>query len=160
MSLTVRPATTSDLAALGRMGAELVRQHHGFDAQRFMLPGHLEDGYRRFLGSELGQREAVVLVAEQDGAAVGYAYGRVEERDWATLRERCGGLHDLWVDAGARRLGVGERLTQEVVRRLTGLGVPRVILMTAVKNETAQRLFTRLGWRTTMVELTRETDGA
>jgi ribosomal protein S18 acetylase RimI-like enzyme len=43
-----------------------------------------------------------------------------------------------------------------VVRRLTEKGAPRIVLMTAVQNEPAQRLFTRLGFRTTMLEMTRE----
>ncbi|HEY0096539.1 MAG TPA: GNAT family N-acetyltransferase, partial [Archangium sp.] len=40
--------------------------------------------------------------------------------------------------------------------RLRALGVPRVMLMAASRNEAAQRLFARHGWRTTMVEMTRE----
>jgi RimJ/RimL family protein N-acetyltransferase len=34
--------------------------------------------------------------------------------------------------------------------------MPRVILGTAEKNERAQRLFTKLGFRRTMIEMTRE----
>ena len=35
-------------------------------------------------------------------------------------------------------------------------GAPRILLATAVENEPAQRLFASLGFRTTMVEMTRE----
>jgi RimJ/RimL family protein N-acetyltransferase len=35
-------------------------------------------------------------------------------------------------------------------------GAPRVVLATAEQNEGAQRLFARLGFRRTMVEMTRE----
>jgi hypothetical protein len=34
--------------------------------------------------------------------------------------------------------------------------VPRVMLWTAEKNDYAQRLFARLGFRRTMIEMTRE----
>jgi ribosomal protein S18 acetylase RimI-like enzyme len=156
MTLTVRPARPSDADALGRMGAALVRQHHGFDAQRFMITEDVEAGYRWWLGKELKSRKAVVLVAEQEGEVVGYLYGTVEERDWATLRDRCGGLHDIWVDEKARGTGAGRMLAEAAVQRFAGLGVPRVILMSATKNEGAQRFFARLGWRPTMVEMTRE----
>ncbi|MDY7232426.1 GNAT family N-acetyltransferase [Hyalangium rubrum] len=156
MTVTVRPARPADAEALGRMGAALVRQHHGFDAARFMLPDDVEAGYRWWLGKELKAKEAVVLVAERDGEVIGYAYGRVEERDWNALRDRCGGLHDIWVEEAARCTGAGTLLIEELMRRFAALGVPRVILMSASKNEAAQRFFTRHGWRPTMVEMTRE----
>jgi RimJ/RimL family protein N-acetyltransferase len=156
MTITVRPARPEDAEALGRMGAALVRQHHGFDPLRFMLTDDVEAGYRWWLGKEMKSKKAVVLVAEQDGEVIGYTYGTIEERDWSTLRDRCGGLHDIWVDEKARRTGAGRMLAEATVQRFAELGMPRVILMSAAKNEGAQRFFARLGWRPTMVEMTRE----
>jgi len=40
---------------------------------------------------------------------------------------------------------------------LKALGAPRVVLMTAWQNEPARRFFARLGFRETMLEMTRET---
>lgn len=160
MPVTLRPAKPSDAPALGRMGAALARQHHTFDPPRFMLPDDVEEGYRWWLGREAKKKDAVVLVAELDGEVVGYAYGRVEATDWNALLDRCGALHDIWVEEQARRAGVGVQLVEEMVRRLTALGVPRVVLHTAAKNEPAQRMFAKLGWRPTMIEMTRETPGS
>ncbi len=42
------------------------------------------------------------------------------------------------------------------VENARALGAPRIVLMAAAKNQNAQRLFARLGWRPTMVEMTRE----
>ncbi|MCP3060450.1 GNAT family N-acetyltransferase [Myxococcus sp. K38C18041901] len=156
MAVTLRPAQPSDEPALGRMGAALAQLHHDFDPQRFMMPDDVESGYRWWLGREAKKADAVVIVAEMDGEVVGYAYGRVEAVDWNALLDRSGGFHDLWVDAKARKAGVGAQLAEELMRRLTALGVPRVVLHTAAKNEAAQRMFARLGWRPTMVEMTRE----
>lgn len=156
MPVTLRPARAGDRPALGRMGARLAELHHAYDPERFMLPEDLESGYRWWLGRELKNPQAVVLVAELDGAVVGYAYGRVEERDWNSLRDACGGFIDLWVDEAARRHGAGERLARGLHDALVEKGVPRVVLMTAARNDAAQRLFARLGWRPTMVEMTRE----
>jgi RimJ/RimL family protein N-acetyltransferase len=36
------------------------------------------------------------------------------------------------------------------------MGAPRVVLMAAWRNESARALFARLGFRPTMVEMTRE----
>ena len=156
MPVTLRPATPSDEPALGRMGAALAQQHHAFDSARFMLPEDVESGYRWWLGREAKKADAVVLVAELDGEVVGYAYGRVEAVDWNALLDRCGAFHDLWVEEKARGTGVGALLAEALMQRLTALGVPRVVLHTAAKNANAQRLFAKLGWRPTMVEMTRE----
>jgi ribosomal protein S18 acetylase RimI-like enzyme len=156
MAITVRPARPADADALGRMGAALVRQHHSFDPERFILGDDVESGYRWWLGKEMKAKEAVVLVAERDGEVIGYVYGRVEPRDWSVLRDRCGGFHDIWVDESARGTGAGRLLAEALVKRFAELGVPRVILMSATKNEGAQKFFARLGWRPTMVEMTRE----
>ena len=159
MPITIRPARPEDAAALGRMGAALVRLHHSYDAQRFMAPEEdVESGYRWWLSRELKREGAVVLVAEREGTVVGYAYATVEGRDWNALRDEHGELHDLWVDEPARGHGVGALLAEELVRRLRERGVPQVMLMAASRNEAAQRLFARLGWRPTMVEMTREVE--
>jgi ribosomal protein S18 acetylase RimI-like enzyme len=156
MPVTLRAATPSDLPSLGRMGAALAHQHHAFDPRRFMLPDDVEASFRSWLGREAEEKDAVVIVAELDGEVVGYAYGRVEAMDWNALLDRSGGFHDIWVEEKARRAGVGVLLAEELMKRLTALGVPRVVLHAAAKNEPAQRMFAKLGWRPTMVEMTRE----
>lgn len=156
MTTRIRPATPADVPALGRMGAALAHLHYDFDSDRFMVPDNLEAGYASWLGRELKGKGAVVLVAELDGETVGYAYGRLEERDWNALLDRCGVLHDLWVDEKARGTGLGAQLIEAAAQRLVELGAPRVVLSTAAKNESAQRLFAKLGWRPTMIEMTRE----
>lgn len=157
MPLSIRPARPEDGSALGRMGAALVRLHHAYDPKRFMTPEEdLESGYRWWLTRELKREGSVVLVAEREGAVVGYVYATVEGRDWNALRDEHAELHDLWVDESVRGMGVGALLAEELLRRLRARDVPRVMLMTASRNEAAQRLFARLGWRASMVEMTRE----
>src|SRR3954469_22972858 len=98
MPIVIRAATVADGPHLGKMGGQLARQHHAFDPERFMLPEDVEQGYQWWLEREAKSRKAVVIVAELDGEVVGYSYGRVEERDWNALRDRCGGFHDIWVE--------------------------------------------------------------
>lgn len=156
MTVIVRPAEKTDAAVLGRMGADLARLHYSFDPARFMLPDDVEAGYRWWLMKEAANKRAVVLVAEVDGQVAGYCYGRMEERDWNALLDAHGGLHDIWVDEGHRGLGAARRLATEMIEALKLLGAPRIVLKTSTKNEAAQKLFTSLGWRSTMIEMTRE----
>ena len=98
---------------------------------------------------------AMVLVAETD-RVVGYAYATLEERDWMMLLDACGALQDIWVDEAARRGGVAKMLVEEMCARFRVMGAPRVVLSTAAKNEGAQKFFEAMGFRRTMIEMTRE----
>lgn len=153
----IRLATAADIPALGRMGAQLLRLHHHYDPQRFMAPRpDTEDGYGWFLGTQLDQPDRVVMVAEQGGTIVGYVYGAIEPQSWEELREEAGFIHDVYVDEAARGGGVASALVGACVEWLTARGAPRVVLWTAAPNAGARRLFERLGFRHTMLEMTRE----
>jgi GNAT superfamily N-acetyltransferase len=156
-SVLIRRAEPRDALALGNLGAALVRAHHAFDARRFLTPGPgLEEGYAHFLRTQLAKRDVAIFVAERAGTIIGYVYAGVEPRSWKELRDVAGFLHDVVVDPGVRRSGVGTRLIETAAAWLTNRGVARVMLWTAEKNQEAQRLFEHLGFRRTMIEMTRE----
>jgi ribosomal protein S18 acetylase RimI-like enzyme len=154
---TIRRATAADLPALGRLGALLMRTHYEFDPQRFMDPGtDPAEGYAWFLGRQLKDDDVVVFVAEQDGDVIGYVYAALEPISWKELRDACGFIHDIAVEGSNRRSGTGTALMEAAIEWLRERGAPRVILGTAEKNDRAQRLFAKLGFRRTMIEMTRE----
>src|SRR5258708_7262018 len=101
MTVIVRAAEARDLPAIAELAGRLVRQHHGFDAQRFMLIPNAEAGYTRFFEGELANPAVLILAAERDQAIVGYAYARLEPRDWNALLDACGVLHDIYVNESA-----------------------------------------------------------
>lgn len=155
--VTVRRASKADLPALGRLGALLLRAHYRFDPQRFIAPGgDVEEGYAWFLGTQLREDDVVVFVAEREASIVGYVYAGLEPQSWKELRDACGFIHDVVVDESGRRLGVATALMDAAFDWLRSRGAPRVVLWTAQQNEGAHRLFERLGFRRTMVEMTRE----
>ena len=158
-AVTIRPATRADLAAVGRLGALLVRVHHDFDPQRF-LPAtpHTEQGYASFLLTQLKLPDVIVLVAERDGELLGYTYAGMEGIDYMSLRGPAGILYDIVVDPAHRGRGVGRMLLDATMVVLRERGAPRVLLSTAQQNVPAQRLFEGAGFRRTMIEMTRELD--
>ncbi len=156
-TVTIRPAAPADAETLGRLGALLVREHHEFDPKRFIaaMP-RTEQGYGAFLRTQLEAPDAVVLVAERDGDVLGYAYATVEGNDYMALRGPAGVLQDIVVDPDYRGQGIGRTLLDATLAALEARGAPRVVLSTAERNEPAQRLFARAGFRRTMIEMTRE----
>ena len=155
----VRRATPADLPSVGRLGALLVEEHYEFDPRRFLAarPGTPE-GYASFLSAQLEDPDRAVLVADDDRDVVGYAYAAVEGYDYMALRGPAGVLHDIIVAPGHRGRGVGRLLLEAALAFLRSRGVPRVVLSTAERNEAAQRLFASVGFRRTMIEMTRELD--
>ena len=155
--VVIRPAEPRDREALGRLGALLLTIHYGFDRERFLAPGpHAAEGYGRFLAGEQHGDDVVVLVAERGGEVVGYTFAGIEPKSWKELRDVAGFIHDVVVDERARGAGLGTRLIEAAAAWLADRGVARVMLWTAERNDAAQRLFARLGFRRTMIEMTRE----
>lgn len=156
-AVTIRPAVPADSAALGKLGSILMGMHHNFDPQRFIAPEPgTEYGYGAFLKSQLTEPDVIVLVAEQEGEVIGYAYAAIEGWDYMALRGPAGVLHDIVVDPGQRGQGIGRMLLDAALTAIKTRGAPRVVLSTANKNEAAQRLFAEAGFRRTMIEMTRE----
>ena len=156
--ITIRPATASDQEQLGRFGGALVRQHHAADPRRFIHVEHPEAGYGRFLVSQLANPNSLVMVAEQSGTVVGYVFADVESTNWMELRGPCGVVQDVYVDEAARGLGAGRELMRAAIDWIRSKGRSQVVLMTKSRNEHAQHLFTSLGFRPTMIEMTLDQD--
>jgi len=158
-TLTIRPARADDESAIGRLGAMLVAEHHDYDPLRFIAPiPCLAKRYGEFLISQADKPDKLVLVAEREGEVVSYAYGGVEGNDYMVLRGPAGEIYDVVVDPDHRRQGVGTELFAAVLAKLKALGAPRVVLFTADKNQCAQAIFAKVGFRRTMIEMTRELD--
>jgi ribosomal protein S18 acetylase RimI-like enzyme len=144
---------------IGRLGALLVQVHHDFDPQRFLASRpSTPEGYASLISTQLEDPDKSVIVAEVNGDVVGYAYAAIEGYDYMALRGPSGVLHDIIVDPEYRGRGVGRLLLATALEFFRSRGVPRVVLSTAERNEAAQRLFASMGFRRTMLEMTRELD--
>src|SRR6185437_6508749 len=104
---SIRRALPKDLPAIGRLGTLLVRAHHDFDPRRFLAATpHTEQGYAKFLGTQLEEPSVIVLVAERSGEVLGYSYAGMEGLDYMALRGPCGALYDIIVDPAHRGRGI------------------------------------------------------
>jgi ribosomal protein S18 acetylase RimI-like enzyme len=159
MSVTVRAATHDDLDALAARGAALARLHAGWDAQRF-TPASTDDvevGYRWWFSQEIKKKNVCFRVVDGDDAGLaGYVYGRKEGRDYNRLLDPHADLIDLFVQPSHRRHGVGKALVLAFCDWAREKKAGPVVLTTATKNTEAQALFASLGFRPTMLEMTRD----
>lgn len=152
--INIRPATKADEAALGPLGAALMRQHHTSDPRRFILTDRPDVGYGRFLISQLQNPDSLVLVAESSSEIVGYVFADIEPMSWKDLRGPCGFIHDVYVIERARRHGTGQELMRAAIAWIRSKGMAQVVLWSKPGNDAARHAFAKLGFRETMIEMT------
>jgi GNAT superfamily N-acetyltransferase len=125
-----RPDEARALAAIQR-DASIAALAHIFPPELYPYP---DEAVRERWSEALADPELTVLVAEQDGAAVGVAGSRA---DW---------LDGLYVLPESWGRGAGRELHDEVLDRLRAGGSARCHLWVLEHNERARRFYERLGW--------------
>jgi GNAT superfamily N-acetyltransferase len=147
--------TANDWTRVGELAESLVHAHCAFDAFRFLDPGSLPASlYTSRVQAEIARGHATLLVAESDGEIVGYVFAGIEPESWKELRHEAGFVHDLVVSEHHRVGGIGSALLASALEWFEARGIQRIMLWTAQENAGAQRLFGRVGFRPTMIEMT------
>ena len=98
-----------------------------------------------YLTDCLSHLEATVFIAYLDGVAAGFTL--LYPTFSSVAMARIWILNDLFVVPERRKCGVAEALLTEAVGFAKLSGAARVSLRTEVNNETAQRVYERLGWQ-------------
>ena len=134
-SITIRQAVLADLDAVVGL----------FDAYR-QFYGQASDlvAARNFLKARFEHGQSVVLLAESQGQAVGFA--QLYPSFSSVSMARVYVLNDLYVAPSARRMGVGERLLTAASDHALQMGAVRLSLTTNVHNLPAQALYESMGW--------------
>ena len=140
---SIRRAASADVDALAPL----------FDAYRrfYEQPGDIALA-SAFLHDRLERGESVIFVAEADHQLLGFC--QLYPTWCSVAAARIFVLYDLFVDAGARRAGVGRQLMLAAQAFGREAGAVRLDLGTARTNTRAQALYESLGWQRDDVYLT------
>jgi GNAT superfamily N-acetyltransferase len=138
---TVRPATTTDADAIGRIHADTWRA-----AYAHVLPeGAFDVETRQRFWRDAFEREwpatSAVFVAEVEGAVVGFA-GVGASRE----EEAIGELFTIYVEPGRWGTGAGRALIERAEESLAGSGFGEALLWVLEGNERAERFYRAAGW--------------
>ena len=136
MATTIRRATESDVDAI----APLFDRYRQFYRQP---PDLTRAGM--FLQQRLARGESVVLVAEIEGEAVGFA--QLYPMFSSVRTSRIWVLNDLYVEPGARRRGVARALLEAAAGHTRDDGAVRIVLETGRDNAAARALYRAAGWQ-------------
>ena len=135
-SVSIRRATEDDVDALTPL----------FDAYRQFYEQPSDPAAARdYLAARLERDECVIFIAELDGRAVGFTL--LYPTFTSTQLARLYVLNDLFVDPGARKLGVGTQLLDAAADFGRAEGAVRLTLRTATTNRTAQSVYEQNGWK-------------
>ncbi len=122
--VATRHATPADLELLVRLYRDLEAEMSGLSAMWPLaegLPEPVDDAFSEMLAAP----DVVVLVGEIDGAGVGFLVARVAGLLPQAGGERRGVIPFVFVDEGARGVGVGEALLETALDELRGRGIRR-----------------------------------
>ena len=99
-------------------------------------------------GAWLEEEDSFLLLAEEDGAAVGYALVTFHDRDDShTTGDRFAELQSLVTAPDRRGEGIGTMLLKEVYRQVRSRGAEEMVIGVLATNDRAQRLYEREGFR-------------
>jgi ribosomal protein S18 acetylase RimI-like enzyme len=128
-------ATSADLDDL----LPLVRGYREFYKQPYDAMGE-----RSHIGAHLSNGTAIIFLAREDDAAVGFV---LIMQYMSTVRLGPGLiLEDLFVDPNARGSGAADALMDAAMRYARELGAAGMFLETAIDNARAQAVYERHGW--------------
>jgi ribosomal protein S18 acetylase RimI-like enzyme len=153
VTIRIRTAKDSDIAALAEFGLALANVHVEIDDRRFVLPERGIHAFFEFFKVELGRPETILIIAEEQSTPVGYAFVRMEPASIEALCETSAWLHDVYVDPSFRGRGAGQRLVLAAIESAKQLGSSNFMLGVSPANTQARQFYERLGLRATMIEM-------
>lgn len=143
---TIRPLQNSDYAEWRRLWTRYLE---------FYDASVTEDVYETYWARLLGDdpQDFTCLLAEHDGRLVGLTHYAFQRHGWKV--ENVVYLQDLYVDPDVRGTGAGRALIEAVYKAADEAGCPSVYWMTQDFNETARKLYDRIGVLTPFIKYSR-----
>jgi GNAT superfamily N-acetyltransferase len=145
-SITIRPLQSADEAEWRRLWKGYL------DYYETTLPDEVyETTFQRLLSADHPNQNG--LIALRGGQPVGLVHYIYHPHNWKT-QDVCY-LQDLYADPAARGTGVGRKLIEAVYKAADADGRPAVYWLTQDFNETARKLYDRIGTLTPFIKYNR-----
>ncbi|HSF82382.1 MAG TPA: GNAT family N-acetyltransferase [Anaerolineales bacterium] len=100
------------------------------------------ESFQRTLG-----RFSNVFIAEVEGKAAGFMLCRLKRVPAYMGGVLVGELSDMWIEADARRMGIGDRLSRLALAWLREQGAHSVEIQVLKDNEASWKLYERMGFQ-------------
>lgn len=142
--LTIRPATSRDLPAVVALWRSLQLVSAAFEPR--LAPNSQSDAwFADYLADQLTHEHAVILVAVQGGAVVGYVFGQVMQRPTVVSGD-CGYVADLCVRDESRGQGIGRALYSKIKDWFLARGLRAIEVQIVRANPASQAFWRKMGF--------------
>lgn len=149
MAIDIRPATSDDIGALGRVAKRSWEHDYPDILSRETAVEGVHEWYSEDrLATELQSEDARIFVAERDDEIIGFVHTALAGREGDVLR--------VYVDPARRGEGVGSALLDAAIEYLFDRGVERVKAMVLAGNELGHEFYRAQGFE--RVQVTEETE--
>lgn len=150
MNLKFRKATLDDVPLIRGFEQKLVNHERGVEPslkqegtlEYYDIPKLIED-----------TRNAIVLIAEIDGVAVGCGLGQIKENDPCYNESHYGYVGLMYVDESQRGKNVGGSIVQELTNWFRSQDINEVRLKVYANNSGAVRAYERYGFEPYIQEM-------
>jgi len=135
-----------DIETISLLWLEMMREHEDRDRHFALVSDHPEEHFRDYLKSILDKQDAVVYVAEEDGAVIGYVLALILDNPEIFELRRYGFIGEMSVSSRHRRSGVGNQLWERARSWFHRKGIDVVQLNVSPRNESGVRFWRSLGF--------------
>lgn len=149
-AFAVRRAVPDDAAVLAVLNGEVQRLHHAAQPQRYK-PAQADDpALRDWFAQQLARPDCVALIADEAGAAVGYALCFIQNRPESPFTYALSRLliDQLSVVGSHQKRGVGRLLMETAGACAKIHAIPLVMLSVIAFNNEALAFYERQGFTT------------
>ena len=101
----------------------------------------------KYLRNHMGSEEARVLVALDQGGAIGYVIGNIKEGPPIFQANKFGFISDMHIMANYRRKGIGENMLTDMLGWYKFLGIERIELRVEPTNEIGMAFWAKQGFK-------------
>ena len=91
-------------------------------------------------------KNGLVLLALDGNKTIAYSYSQVKQPVPGAARKKWGVIEHLFITKNYRRLGIGEKMYQEILKWFHSKDIDRVELMVVAKNEAACSFWKKHGF--------------
>ena len=109
-----------------------------------------EDGhiaYEKFLTEMLDSKDAIILVAVDNGRIVGYSCSRAGRPSLTRKQDSYGDITDMMVTAKYRRQRIGERMLKMICKWFESKNIDRIELNVAAQNSISNSFWEKQGFK-------------
>ena len=156
MAITVRTGNAGDMHSVFPMVFSQLKERAAVDPAYFALRPDAQERFRRWAGPALEDPRHALLVAEEDGAVIGFLLATVEQDLPVFVHDEYAVVRAMWVDPRHRGKGVAAQMLELAARECRQYGLKQLRASAAVGREIEKHVMKKAGFRAAGITFLRE----